>query len=160
MIDTASERFTITVSAGQAHILARACELLSRVHIGQLEQVGHEVERAGNSVPPQETADQTVARHIRWERQRLLTVMLRNLNPLVTGYESPGYRTDRDPDDAHAARDLEMAIRHALWRARPEGDRQSYTVDADPPRRTSKGHPLPQVLWQPSGAAGGDPAEV
>lgn len=136
------KRYTLTVTEGQARLIARAVSLLSRIHIGQLGEVGWEVERREHHIlEASDTPEERVKKEMRWGRLRLLTTMLRSLNPLVTGHEHPGmFSEERNPvhDDAHAARDMERVIRHALWRTLPESERRNYCIDADAPNRTSK----------------------
>jgi len=121
-------RYRLEIDEEQARTLSRACELLSRVHNGQLDEVANVLLTAGGLAngAPHAVADIVGLRE-----------GLRALEPLVTGMPTnanPGIRSPDISDEARTAYDLYQVLRHRLaWDARPEG---GCAVSFDKPSQT------------------------
>jgi len=121
-------RYRLEIDEEQARTLSRACELLSRVHSGQLDEVANVLLTAGGLAngSPHAVADIVGLRE-----------GLRTLGPLVTGMPAnanPGIRSPGISDEARTAYDLHQVLRHRLaWDAHPEG---GCAVSFDKPSRT------------------------
>jgi hypothetical protein len=151
-------RVHLECSPEQAAILCRALDLYMRV--GGLGQFG-------------EVADHWLMRAVTHERgfaRSDLERPLRELHSMVmpSGIggnlgASYGINSPDVPDEYRSATDIREVVRHALWRARPESERNGYTVDAHPARHWGA-LPLPTCeVTSPGNDAGaglGSPHEL
>lgn len=100
----------------QLAIVSKACELLCRIHLGQLEEVAW----LFPTLPE--------------DRYQQLTETLKSLNTLITELPPSAHfaiRNEKVPDAARCAYDIHQAIRHYLaWKQNPQG---GHGVNFDSP---------------------------
>lgn len=124
-------KYHLEVTKGQARIISQACELLARLHTGQLGEL-----RLLNW-PDMETRD------VR-ETEGLCMLLKEHLFP---GLEHPhsyhGINSQEIPDEARVAYDLHQVIRRFLAGPKPEGG-FPYVI-YDEPRRTSETEELAKM---------------
>jgi hypothetical protein len=102
-------RYRLEISEEQARVISLACELLSRLHMGQLN--------AAADVHVQRDCFHALADELR-KLKPMLTGMPQNAHWGITGPELP--------DEARVAFDLHQVIRHRLaWDHDPNGDTDS-----------------------------------
>ncbi|MBD2505114.1 hypothetical protein [Anabaena azotica] len=91
----------------QLAVISKACELLARIHMGQLEEVAW----LFSSLPE--------------ERYQELTETLKELNTLITQMPKQshfGIRSEQVPQIARSAYDIHQVIQHHLaWKRNPQG---------------------------------------
>jgi hypothetical protein len=106
----------VELTEQQFTVLTRATELLFRVHLGQLEHIGYELEFRA----PYEEKDTSIT-HIHQMQRQLLTDMLKSMNVLVTGFRSGsaslGISNKAVCEDARISYDLFQILRRQ-WLAR------------------------------------------
>lgn len=115
--------YTLTISENQVRVLIAACDLLSRVGMGQIEEMAQ--------FTPAVSA------------QPMLKDLLINLIPLATGLEHGAYHSiGAAGPDARCAYDCLQVMRHRLaWDREPDG---GVFVQFDEPRRLAD-EPLPTI---------------
>ena len=121
--------YRLTVTKKQAEIISRACELLTRVHLGQLNSVAWElmgiVKQSEDFISLREG--------------------LNKLEPLIHGYPNgghPGIRSNKLCDTPRISWDIYQTVRQIL--AHQDGKEKSWRVDFDIPMKTSE-EPLCQI---------------
>ena len=116
----AHEKYVLTLNKEQAQIVSRACELYCRLHMGQLEEINHELLMA-------ETRDMICER--RSQAMCLLSQLKKLFFPSLHGVgHSYGLGKCKDADTAW---NVHHAIRYKMaWHEHPEG---GFGVQFDPP---------------------------
>jgi len=108
----------LELSDEQLAVISKACELLSRIYMGQLEEVAW----LFDSLPE--------------GRYQELTETLKALNPVITGMPKQahfGIRDERVPEIARCAYDIHQVIRHHLaWKQNPQG---GFGINFDSPQQ-------------------------
>lgn len=103
-----SRRYQVELSEEQVELISKACEMVARIHMGQLDMVADVV-----------TARTPTERFIEL-KDRLLEI-----EPLITGMHKHAYygiRSDQIEDKARQAFDLYQTFRHRMaWDRTPEG---------------------------------------
>lgn len=98
---------TLELSDEQLSVISKACELLSRIYMGQLEEVAW----LFSSLPE--------------ARYQELTETLKALNSVITLMPKQahfGIRDERVPEEARCAYDIHQVIRyHLAWKQQPNG---------------------------------------
>lgn len=124
------QRYQLTVTDTQAQTLADACELLARLHMGQLAVVG--------DLLLWQRKDTENVNHLKEE--------LRALEPLATGLEpnaSWGIMSPEIHDRARVAWEIYQVVRNRLaWDRHPEG---GSGVAFDAPMKASKEEEMPRM---------------
>lgn len=123
--------YKLVVTEKQVGVISRACELFSRIQMGQLNAVAFQALMG--------TVEDT-------ERFCKLRDGLEELQPLVWGFRhgGPGIFSDKLPDEARIAWDVNQTLRRMLaYRRNPEG---GWTVDFDTPMKSSRTEPLPEIV--------------
>lgn len=114
------DRYELTLTEDQAKIVSRACELFSRIHMGQLEEINHELLLA-------ETRETICGRR---DQAMYLLIQLKKLYfPSLRGMgHSYGIGKSKAADTAW---NIHHAIRYQMaWHKYPEG---GMGVQFDPP---------------------------
>jgi hypothetical protein len=133
------KHYKLTINEAQANTIKTACELLARVHMGQLAFV------AEVSLPW--VAGTT-------EAYLELKDALQNLEPLATGLNKNsfhGIHSSKLPEQASIAWDLHQVIRHRVSHDRadmentPKDFQHRMTVDYDTPLKSSKNCQLANI---------------
>lgn len=119
--------YTLTLTEAQARVLSSACELLSRIGMGQIEECAEYI--------PEE--------QIRKPDRLELKQALENLTPLATGLSRGAYHSIAAAGwMARTAYDLHQVLRHRLaWDREPAG---GIFVRFDEPHRLGP-EPLPTI---------------
>lgn len=129
-----TKTFQLTLSEAQLGVMCAACELLGRVHMGQLTLVSDESywipKSDHNSKPEVHEALQT---HLR-AAENAWKELYGMPNP-SNGH--PGIHSEKISDRARVAFDLYQVMRHTLWVAQPEAERPKHCVATSPGFRTS-----------------------
>lgn len=129
----AQQTYQLTITAEQAHVIQKALELFSRVHMGQLDPVAYIL------------CSYRQIRELREEDLGLIHRFLRSVEPTATGLDPGGYWgifSGKVQDTARVAWDLQQVVRHRLaWDREPRG---GIYVDFDPPMRSSS-EPLASI---------------
>lgn len=121
--------YNLTISETQAHTICAACELLSRIHMGQLDHITN------------------ILVHLEMDRFCELRDELRRLEPLATGLPPNSYHgihSQETPEEARIAWDINQVLRHRVShdRADREGVPSTFThrmtVNYDTPLRSSE----------------------
>ncbi|MBC8157529.1 hypothetical protein H7X64_05115 [Armatimonadetes bacterium] len=107
---------TLELTDEQLSVISKACELLSRIYMGQLEEVAW----LFGSLPEAQYQE--------------LTETLKALNPVITGMSKQahfGIRDERVPEVARYAYDIHQVIRHHLaLKQHPQG---GFGINFDSP---------------------------
>jgi len=114
-------KYHLEVTKGQAKVISQACELLARLHMGQLGELRF-------------LSLYKEARDIR-ETENLCMRMKAHLFPDLECYAHHDINSQEIPDEARVAYDLYQVIRRSLAGPKPEGGFPYVTYDE--PRRTS-----------------------
>jgi hypothetical protein len=129
MNTTPGRSYKLHVTESQLQAIRNACELLARVHMGQLFAVA-----------------EALARYNLADRYCELREGLEALQPLVHGLPAnsyPGIHSPKLADEAGQAWDIHRVCRHILaWDRNPEG---AWTVDFDDPASAPCCPPIPAV---------------
>lgn len=122
------QRYTLTVTERTLRTISEACDLMSRVGMGQLEYVA-------DHAPCRETENRSGYRDLRDK--------LRELRSLATGLPGGQYQAmHATSPEARICYGVHQVIRHQLaWERKPEGD---IYVDFDTPRQIVD-EPLPEL---------------
>jgi hypothetical protein len=101
-----TQKYTLTLDEEQANVLSQACELLSRIYMGQLNSIA-DCFVTMDGIKYSELGDK-----------------LRELVPLVTGVPNGFYaiHSKKLPDTARVAWDLHQVIRHRVSHDRADRD--------------------------------------
>jgi len=156
-----AERYTLTVTAEQARVLQKACELLARLHIGQFDEIGPAVNAF-------EIGGRTGHEHYRETATELRQAIFSKpcercggkgsctsdegfrfpcgfcngggRRPILSPTGSYGIASEEVPDEARVCWDLYSLIRHRLaWDGLEEGEKPNrMLVCYDDPTRLSK----------------------
>jgi len=121
-----SEKLLLEITREQARVISEACELLARLHMGQLKEILWVW--GPNKIDSWEWAN------------NLIEALRRRLFPeLLEGQFYP-ITSKKIPDEARVAFDLHQVLRHHLTGPKPK---QGFpSVCHDEPRQTSQEQPL------------------
>ena len=119
--------YVLTMTEEQALVLSSACELLSRIGMGQIEEIAHHI--PAGQISRQECSQ--------------LRDALRDLTPLATGLSRGAYHSIASAGAAaRSAYDLYQVLRHRIaWDREPAG---GIFVHFDEPRQLGD-EPLPII---------------
>lgn len=118
---------TLKITREQAKVISRACELLGRLMMGQVDEIRHLNIRNRQSFV---------------KTEHLLKAIKLTLFPELAANAYYSITSPEIPDDSRTAYDIHQVIRHFLAGPRPEG---SFPyVCYDEPRNTGK-EPLPEI---------------
>lgn len=111
----------------QLAVVSKACELMSRIYMGQLSEIAW----LFGDLPEASYQE--------------LTETLKSLNSVITNLPSQahfGIRDERVPDVARCSYDIHQVIRHYLaWKQQPSG---GFGVNFNPPTQYGTA-PLPKI---------------
>lgn len=120
------KKYLLEIDEEQAKVLVRACDLLSRVHGGQLDTIVHVLLTGGGCANGGCTID-----HLTPIQINTLQDTLGSLRPLLP---QQAIMSPKISDEARTAYDLQQVIRHRLaWDNNPDG---GATVDFNTPMQT------------------------
>lgn len=112
---------TLELNDEQLSVISKACEILSRIYMGQLEEVAW----LFSSLP-----------EVRYQE---LAETLKGLNSVITLMPKQahfGIRDERVPEEARCAYDIHQVIRHYLaWKQQPNG---GFGINFDSPQAYGK----------------------